>query len=221
MNTIGYLAGLYVDTSNTSERVFNDAKRQTIAGQGDAKAGEAVTFSKQVQSGDADKVAKKMEETIISLEDMAPLALPSKADFDAFQRNFQKALDEAGIDSSIPIELAGAYDGSVKVINEHPDKEKIEKMFAENSDLQQGFVAAQTYQTLQKLNALHQQWQQKLEAGESEEAANLWLTQAAQSMVANSNNMTFKDGHIVEEGRTKADSAMQVIADLQAIGRSL
>lgn len=48
--------------------------------------------------------------------------------------------------------------------NDHPDKKKIEAMFNDNPDLQQGFVKTEIYTTLQKIYELHQQWMEKLKA---------------------------------------------------------
>ena len=120
-----------------------------------------------------------------SLLDMAPLSLPTKADVTAFEQLLNDDLAKAGIDTNIPMKLTINPDGSVQVNNDHPDKEKIEALFKENSDLQQGYVKTESYFTMQNLYQLHQQWQQKIETGMSEEAAGDWLVNAGKSTVAN------------------------------------
>ncbi len=132
-----------------------------------------------------------------SLLEMAPLSLPTKADVIAFEQSFSDELAKAGVDTSIPIKLNITGEGEVKVSNGHPDKEKIEALFKENPDLQQGFVKTETYGTLQKLYQLHQQWQQKIEGGASEEAANNWLINTTKSTLASS-QVSFQNGKIAQ-----------------------
>ena len=120
-----------------------------------------------------------------SLLDLAPLSLPTKADVVAFEQLLNDELTKAGVDTSIPMNLTINPDGSVQVNNDHPDKDKIETLFKENSDLQQGYVKTESYFTMQNLYQLHQQWQQKIEGGISEEAAGNWLVNASKSSVAN------------------------------------
>ena len=121
-----------------------------------------------------------------SILEMAPLSLPTRADVAAFEQLLNDELAKAGVDTSIPMKLTISENGEVKVNSDHPDKEKIEAMFKDNPDLQQGYVKTETYVTLQNLYQLHQQWQQKLEGGMSEEAAGNWLINASKSAQANS-----------------------------------
>lgn len=120
-----------------------------------------------------------------SLLEMAPLSLPTKADVTAFEQLLNDELTKAGVDTSIAMKLSINSDGSVQVDNDHPDKDKIEALFKENSDLLQGYVKTENYFTLQNLYQLHQQWQQKLEGGTNEQAAGDWLVNASKSRVAN------------------------------------
>jgi len=120
-----------------------------------------------------------------SLLDMAPLSLPTKADVKAFEDLLNKKLDKAGVDTSIPLKLTINPDGTVQANNDHPDKDKIEALFKENPDLQQGYVKTETYFTMQNIYQLHQQWQQKIEGGMSEEAAGNWLVNSSKGAVAN------------------------------------
>ncbi len=120
-----------------------------------------------------------------SLLDMAPLSLPTKADVKAFEHLLNEELAKAGIDTSIPMKLNIATDGTVQVNSDHPDKDKIEALFKENSDLQQGYVKTETYFTMQNIYQLHQQWQQKIEGGMSDEAAGNWLVNSSKGAVNN------------------------------------
>jgi len=219
MNTLGQNT-LLVDKTNTGQRLLNQAQRQAIAAVEVIPASTEVSLSADSKdpNGSASKVNEKFEQAAVDLLDMAPLSLPTKVDFNAFEKDFTRELNKAGVDTRIEIKLRANSEGQIEVTNDHPDKEKIEAMFANNFDLQQGFVRADTYQTLQKLHTLHQQWQQKISAGASEEAANLWLVQAAQSMVAENTGMTYQDGKMVTDNKvTSSNDPMKVIANLQAI----
>lgn len=50
-------------------------------------------------------------------------------------------LEEAGIDTSVPITLKRNADGTVEVVGDHPDKEKIEALFTEEPVLGEAFNA--------------------------------------------------------------------------------
>lgn len=219
MNTLGQNA-LLVDKTNASQRLLNQAQRQPVAVVEVVPASSDVSLSDDSKdpNGRASQVTAKFEKSATDIFELAPLSLPTKADLNRFEKNFTQALDKAGIDTRIEIKLRANNEGKVEVINDHPDKDKIEAMFANDSDLQQGFVRAETYQTLQKLHVLHQQWQQKIAAGASEESANLWLVQAAQSMVAENTGMTYQDGKMVADNKSVASNdPMKIIANLQTI----
>ncbi|MBL4799906.1 MAG: hypothetical protein JKY50_21105 [Oleispira sp.] len=218
MNTLGQNA-LLVDKTNASQRLLNQVQRQPVAAVEVIPATAAVNLSDDSKDphGSASKASDKFEQAAAELFELAPLSLPTKADMKLFEKNFTRELDKAGVDTRIEIKLRANGEGKIEVTNDHPDKDKIEAMFANDSELQQGFVRAETYQTLQKLHALHQQWQQKVNNGASEEAANLWLVQAAQSMVAENTGMTYQDGKIVNPSNAKqGNDPMQVIANLRA-----
>jgi hypothetical protein len=133
---------------------------------------------------------------------LTPLELPSKKDLEAFEDLFTKELAKAGIDNSIPIKLKSNSEGGVQVTNDHPDKEKIEALFEGNRGLQQGFVKAETYTTLQKIYQLHQQWMQNVESGMSEESAGNWLVNASNNAVDNS-ELTFTKSKVAPEAFAK------------------
>ena len=52
-----------------------------------------------------------------------------------FQKGFNILMQENNIDTSKPIELQSAMNGLLVVSNNHPDKEKIEKILEQNLDL--------------------------------------------------------------------------------------
>jgi len=99
------------------------------------------------------------------------------------------------VDTSLPIKLDSDGEGRVLVTNNHPKKDKIETIFNDNPDLQQGFVKTEIYTTLQKTYELQQQWMEKIEGGMDEEAAGQWLVNASKSAVANS-EITFNNGKV-------------------------
>ena len=52
-----------------------------------------------------------------------------------FQSEVQNRLNAMGIDATQTLDLTTDSEGKVRVANDHPDKEKIEAMFAEDSEL--------------------------------------------------------------------------------------
>lgn len=149
------------------------------------------------QQGDAIQSTDNKSDTSVDDEsavfNLAPLSLPTKADVESFEKLFTQELAKAGVDTSRPIKLANDGEGRILVTNDHPDKEKIEAMFNDNPNLQQGFVKTEIYTTLQKIYELHQQWMEKIESGMDEESAGQWLVNASKSAVANS-EITFSNG---------------------------
>lgn len=217
MNSIGH-TGLFIDRSNSAERALTDARRQPVADLSSGAAADSVSISKTATSEVAQQQVEKLESSARDLLDIGELRLPGKADLLLFERDFNNALAKAGVDTSIEIELETDYQGKVQVSNDHPDKEKIEQLFEDDADLQQQFVKAQMFQSFEKLAALHKQWQQRIESGESEETANLWLVQASQALVANDSSVTFQEGKVSNRGLNQQnEGAMQVIANLQAL----
>lgn len=217
MNSIGH-TGLFIDRSNSAARALTDARRQPVADLSSEAAADSVSISKTATSEVAQQQVEKLESSARDLLDIGELSLPGKADLLLFERDFNSALAKAGVDTSIEIELETDYQGKVQVSNDHPDKEKIERLFEDDADLQQQFVKAQMFQTFEKLAALHKQWQQRIESGESEETANLWLVQASQALVANDSSVTFQEGKVSSRGLNQQnEGAMQVIANLQAL----
>jgi hypothetical protein len=218
MNTLGQHA-LLVDKTNASQRLLNQAQRQSVAAVEVIPATPEVNLSDDSKDphGSASKVTDKFEQAAADLFELGPLSLPTKADIKLFEKNFTRALDKAGVDTTIEIDLRANSEGKIEVSNDHPDKDKIEAMFANDSKLQQDFVRAEIYQGFQKLHALHQQWQQKVDNGASEEAANLWLMQATKSMLSVNTGMKYQDGKIVNPSNAKqSNDPMQVIANLKA-----
>ena len=218
MNTLGQHA-LLVDKTNASQRLVNQAQRQSVAAVEVIPAIPEFNLSDDSKDphGRASKVTDKFEQAAADLFELGPLSLPTKADIKLFEKNFTRALDKAGVDTTIEIELRANSEGKIEVSNDHPDKDKIEAMFANDSKLQQDFIRAEIYQGFQKLHALHQQWQQKVDNGASEEAANLWLMQATKSMLSVNTGMKYQDGKIVNPSNAKqSNDPMQVIANLKA-----
>jgi len=150
----------------------------------------------------AEQYRSELEKNSQLLFELAPLELPGPADIRQFEQDFNLALQKAGINREEKIELSNDYDGRVIVLNDHPDKERIEALFEDDPELQQQFVKAQTAQMFQKLEQLHQQWLAKVESGMDEEAAGLWLVNEAKALTDRAQTMTFEP-----EGRENNDSA--------------
>lgn len=57
-----------------------------------------------------------------------------RAETAALAEDLQKRLVRAGVDTDVPVTLDVAQDGSIVVRGDHPDKAKIERLFAEDPD---------------------------------------------------------------------------------------
>ena len=167
----------------------------------------------------ASRYVEELDKQARSLFDLAPLQLPGVADIRQFEQAFSEAMAAAGIESDQAIELTTDHEGRVVVSNDHPDKEGIEALFRDHPEFQQQFVRAQMAQTFQKLEALHQQWQQKIESGMDEEAAGIWLANQARALVDNAQTMTIEPQNKVAEQSTQGGSAPDIMAALyQRVG---
>ncbi|GGY45807.1 hypothetical protein GCM10011297_18210 [Bacterioplanes sanyensis] len=124
------------------------------------------------------------------------LALPTQADVDLFQQDFRRAMTKAGIDWSGKIDLTINGEGKVLVKGDHPDKSRIEALFEQDSELQQGFVKTEMVHTFRKVQQLHQQREQMLNNGASEEAANQWLVDQMMRVTAQPSTVSMVDGRV-------------------------
>ncbi|MEL7639929.1 MAG: hypothetical protein AAGU21_09825 [Solidesulfovibrio sp.] len=115
---------------------------------GDASGSTTVCDSSN--AGDADsatwsKVAKALSETD---SDFVSPILKLKSQNEALQQQLTQTLaakfGELGIDTSQTVTLSQDADGRVVVTNDHPDKEKIESLFADTAVLGQAFSALAT-----------------------------------------------------------------------------
>ncbi len=130
------------------------------------------------------------------LLDLDPIKLFNQEDVAAYEEQLMAKLSSLGVDTSIPINLSVAYDGTVVVNNDHPDKDAIEAVFKEDMDLRNGFVQTSNFYLFGEIASLSEQWAKKIESGVSEEAANLWLIDAVKNAVSKSSRgMTFEKGH--------------------------
>ena len=59
---------------------------------------------------------------------------------DALDARLREAFRDAGIDTSAQIRLQVGYDGHVAVANDHPQRDEIEQIFADNPDLRNHFA---------------------------------------------------------------------------------
>ena len=65
---------------------------------------------------------------------MAQSAQEVRAETATLAEELQKRLVRAGVDTDVPVTLDVAQDGSIVVRGDHPDKAKIERLFAEDPD---------------------------------------------------------------------------------------
>ncbi len=124
------------------------------------------------------------------------LTLPTQADVDLFQQDFRRAMTKAGIDWSGKIDLTINGEGKVLVKGDHPDKYRIEALFEKDSELQQGFVKTEMVHTFRKIQQLHQQREQMLNNGASEEVANQWLVDQMMRITAQPSTVKMVDGRV-------------------------
>ena len=129
------------------------------------------------------------------LSSLPPLEFFNEDDVNAYENRLMAELTARGIDTSIPIRLNTDFQGKVVVIGDHPDKAAIEQVFEDDMDLRNGFVQSANHFLFKEMAALHEQWAQKIEAGVTEEVANLWLINAVQNAVSKSSGgMTLNNG---------------------------
>ncbi len=140
----------------------------------------------------------EQETEATTLDGLPPIKLFNADDVAAYEESLSVAFAKAGVDTSQEIDLAIDYQGNVYVKNDHPDKDKIEAVFKEQPELQQGLIQAQNFYLFNELYQLTQQWAQKVDSGMSEAAAGQWLLSASkQAQAVSSNGITFKEGGMV------------------------
>lgn len=119
------------DTTNSTAARLNSARSAGDSfGQALSTAGAALA-----SSGAA---VDPTSEPLIHLEDMRRAAELSLAEF---KRMLRQALADAGVDTSQPIRLESDGHGGITLVGDHPDRDKIEKIFEESPDLVARFSA--------------------------------------------------------------------------------
>jgi len=175
-----------------------------------------ITLSEEAQKA----LAQNDEETTtsngiqspVSIHDLPPLTFFNQADVDTYDEQLMETLASHGIDTSQPIDFGFAYDGTITVKNDHPDKAAIEAVFAEDMDLRNGLIQTSNFYMFQELFSLNEQWADKLASGMSEEVAGQWLINAAKSATAkNSQGLSYAGGASQDPfaGKTKQTLASQ------------
>ena len=111
-------------------------------------------------SSSSDGAAAALSKKLSNLGDTTYISpiLQTKLQNEALQTQLTKTLaakfGELGIDTSKPITLTSDADGMVKVSGDHPDKAKIEKLFADTPALTEAFNAlAKNSASLQSMTA--------------------------------------------------------------------
>jgi hypothetical protein len=147
---------------------------------------------------------------------MPPLELFNEDAVKAYEKHIMNELAALGVDTSIPNKLNTDFEGKVVVVGDHPDKDTIEKAFEGDMDLRNGFIQSANHFLFKELAALHDQWAQKVEAGVSEEAANLWLISAAKNATSNSSSgMTLENGHFTDPFGGKSSASANAMKAYQ------
>lgn len=150
---------------------------------------EITQRSKAAESSDAESVEA------LALNSIPPIKSFNEADVRDYEKKLASAFADAGIDTSQAISLTTDYDGNVVVKGDHPDKDRIEAIFAEDKDLRNGFVLTSQHYLFKELYQLNQQWAQKIDAGVSINAASEWLVRSTkQASAASSNGLTLSNG---------------------------
>lgn len=138
---------LSIGSSATANFVANDGSGSTtVCDSGDAGSADTATWS---------KVAKALSEN--DSDFLSPI-LKLKSQNETLQQQLTQTLaskfEELGVDTSQTITLAQNADGKVVVTNDHPDKEKIESLFADTDVLTQAFsTLAQNSASLKSLTS--------------------------------------------------------------------
>ncbi|WP_428561764.1 MAG: hypothetical protein ACP59X_19670 [Solidesulfovibrio sp. DCME] len=138
---------LSIQSSATANFNAADASgTSTVCDSADGGGADSATWS---------KVAKALSETD---SDFVSPILKLKSQNEALQQQLTQTLaskfEALGIDTSQTITLSQQADGKVVVTNDHPDKEKIESLFADTDVLSQAFSAlAQNSASLKSLTS--------------------------------------------------------------------
>ncbi len=106
---------------------------------------ETQTQTDQVSLSPAGKLLSKLPplfseeieaDGVITLDEMRGFFREKSA---AFQSEVRNRLNAAGLDATRTLELTSDREGKVRVAGDHPDKEKIEAMFADDPELSNDF----------------------------------------------------------------------------------
>lgn len=161
-------------------------------------------------------VAPEEEEeatTGTTLNGLQPIKLFNADDVAEYEEKLANAFAKAGVDTSQDIDLAIDYEGNVYVKNDHPDKEKIEQIFKEDRDLQQGLIQTETFYLFKELYRLTQEWAQKIDSGMSEEMAGQWLLRSSkQAQKVSGEGLTFREGGMVDPFERSGNNAVALSA---------
>lgn len=130
----------YLSTNKPIEKNANPT--QTVNSDGDTFARATDTAKSLKSSGKLSAASlfgfEPKKSGCISIEELAAHVNERLA---GFSEQLTKLLSEQGVDTSIPFSLGSEYGtGDVVVTSDHPDKEKIENFFSNNSDLQNEFT---------------------------------------------------------------------------------
>lgn len=126
-----------------------------------------------------------------------------QADTAAFGEELTQRLKALGVDTSVPINLEIAGDGSIRVRGDHPDKDKIEYLFASDHELANRYRALSVRNTLVAIARIAAEFHAAYgDAEDDEERKALWQDFRARirQVSANSGNMTLSNGVLAPSG---------------------
>jgi hypothetical protein len=124
MQTAQGISGQVVaNTPNNSSD--NESDQVTISPAGKMLTALPALFSEEIEADGR-----------ITLDEMRQFFQEKSADF---QKEVNLRLTSMGVDTSQPLDLNTDANGRVKVVGDHPDKDKIEAMFADDPELSNQF----------------------------------------------------------------------------------
>lgn len=160
-----------------------------------AAAQAVAQFESMVQQSQARPHSQNSTASGSTLGTIPSIKTFSEADVRDYEKKLMQTFEAAGIDTTQQISLTTDYEGKVVVQGDHPDKQKIEAMFAEDKDLRNGFVQTSQHYLFKELYRLNQEWARKVDAGIDIELASQWLVSSArQATAASANGLTLNEG---------------------------
>ncbi|MTJ00084.1 MAG: hypothetical protein FH752_15835 [Marinobacter adhaerens] len=193
------------DSGSSSSKDSNNTPLVTLSANAQSEQSTAAKAVKQyeatIQQNGTTQQSQETESKegqpakAVTLSSIPPVKMFNEADVRDYEKKLANAFSNAGIDTSQPISLSTDYQGKVIVKGDHPDKDRIEAMFAEDKDLRNGFVQTSQHYLLKEIYRLNQELAQKVDGGVNIDLASEWLVRSAkQATAASANGLTLRNG---------------------------